>query len=36
MSFAIAGLKIPGITICNPSCVAKTYPDFFDDLAKAI
>lgn len=35
MSFAIAGLKIPGITICNPSCVAKTYPDFFEDLAKA-
>jgi 3-phosphoshikimate 1-carboxyvinyltransferase len=36
MSFAIAGLKVPGITICNPSCVAKTYPNFFDDLAKAI
>ena len=36
MSFAIAGLKTPGITICNPSCVAKTYPDFFDDLAKAV
>lgn len=36
MSFAIAGLKTPGITICNPSCVAKTYPDFFDDLAKVI
>lgn len=35
MSFSIAGLKIPGITICNPSCVAKTYPVFFDDLAKA-
>lgn len=35
MSFAIAGLKIPGITICNPSCVAKTYPTFFEDLAKA-
>jgi 3-phosphoshikimate 1-carboxyvinyltransferase len=35
MSFAIAGLKIPGITICNPSCVAKTYPGFFEDLAKA-
>jgi 3-phosphoshikimate 1-carboxyvinyltransferase len=35
MSFSIAGLKIPGITIRNPSCVAKTYPVFFDDLAKA-
>jgi 3-phosphoshikimate 1-carboxyvinyltransferase len=35
MSFSIAGLQIPGITICNPSCVAKTYPVFFDDLSKA-
>ena len=33
MSFSIAGLKIPGITICNPSCVAKTYPVFFDGVA---
>lgn len=34
MSFAIAGLKVPGITIINPSCVSKTYPRFFEDLAK--
>ena len=32
MSFAIAGMKIPGITIRNPSCTAKTYPRFFQDL----
>jgi 3-phosphoshikimate 1-carboxyvinyltransferase len=34
MSFAITGLVSPGITIANPECTAKTYPNFFDDLAK--
>ncbi len=33
MSFAIAGLRIPGVTILDPGCVAKTYPGFWDDLA---
>jgi 3-phosphoshikimate 1-carboxyvinyltransferase len=33
MSFALAGLKIPGVTIRDPGCVAKTYPGFWDDLA---
>ena len=32
MSFAIAGLRIPGVVIENPECVAKTFPDFFDRL----
>jgi 3-phosphoshikimate 1-carboxyvinyltransferase len=32
MSFAIAGLRAPGITILDPGCVAKTFPDFFDRL----
>ncbi|MFN0018126.1 MAG: 3-phosphoshikimate 1-carboxyvinyltransferase [Pirellulaceae bacterium] len=32
MSFALAGMKIPGVTIQNPGCTAKTYPKFFDDL----
>ena len=32
MSFAIAGLKVPGIKIENPGCVAKTYPKFFDEF----
>jgi 3-phosphoshikimate 1-carboxyvinyltransferase len=36
MSFALAGLRIPGVRIKNPSCVDKTYPAFFDDLAKAV
>jgi 3-phosphoshikimate 1-carboxyvinyltransferase len=33
MSFAIAGLKIPGVRITDPGCVSKTYPHFFVDLA---
>lgn len=32
MSLALVGLKVPGIVIKNPGCVAKTYPDFFEDL----
>ena len=32
MSFAMAGLRIPGVTILDPGCVAKTYPGFWDDL----
>ena len=32
MSFSVAGLKIPGIAIENPGCVAKTYPAFFDEF----
>jgi 3-phosphoshikimate 1-carboxyvinyltransferase len=32
MSFALLGLKIPGIRIADPGCTAKTYPHFFDDL----
>ncbi len=30
MSFAVAGLKIAGVKIKNPSCVEKSFPDFFD------
>ncbi len=32
MSFAILGLVVPGISIDNPSCVNKTFPDFFEVL----
>jgi len=35
MSFALAGLKVPGVTILDPGCVAKTYPGFWDDLGAA-
>jgi len=30
MSFAVTGLRAPGIRIANPSCVEKTFPDFFE------
>jgi 3-phosphoshikimate 1-carboxyvinyltransferase len=30
MSFALAGLKIGGITILDPDCVAKTYPGYWE------
>ena len=33
MSFAVAGLKIPGICIKNPKCVEKSFPDFFQRFA---
>lgn len=32
MSFALAGLKIGGITILDPDCVAKTFPSYWDVL----
>jgi 3-phosphoshikimate 1-carboxyvinyltransferase len=32
MSFALAGLALPGVAIRNPGCVAKTWPDFFAAL----
>lgn len=34
MSFAILGLAVEGVTIEDPACVTKTYPGFWDDLAK--
>lgn len=33
MSLALVGLRVPGVTIHDPGCVSKTYPDFFRDLA---
>ena len=32
MCFATLGLKIPGVRIENPSCVKKTFPNFFQKL----
>lgn len=34
MSFAVVGLRQPGVVITDPGCVAKTYPAFFDELAR--
>jgi 3-phosphoshikimate 1-carboxyvinyltransferase len=33
MSFALLGLRAPGIEIADPGCVAKTFPGFWDALA---
>jgi 3-phosphoshikimate 1-carboxyvinyltransferase len=34
MSLALLGLRVPGIVIKDPRCVAKTYPTYFMDLAR--
>lgn len=34
MSLALVGLVVPGVVIRNPACTGKTYPRFFDDLAR--
>jgi 3-phosphoshikimate 1-carboxyvinyltransferase len=32
MSFALLGLRVPGIEIADPGCVAKTFPGYWDAL----
>ena len=32
MAFALLGLRIPGIEILDPGCVAKTFPTYFEAL----
>lgn len=34
MSMALVGLRQPGVAINDPGCTGKTYPRFFDDLAR--
>ncbi len=34
MSFALAGLRSPGVVINDPSCVNKTFPDYFAYLKR--
>ena len=34
MSFAVAGLRAPGVRIKDPMCVNKTYPNYFEDLGR--
>ena len=34
MSFAVAGTRSAGVTIKDAECVNKTYPNYFEDLAK--
>jgi 3-phosphoshikimate 1-carboxyvinyltransferase len=33
MAFALVGLRVPGVEITNPGCVAKTFPEYFTALA---
>lgn len=35
MSLALVGLRVPGVVVDDPGCVAKTYPDFWEDLRTA-
>lgn len=35
MSFALAGLRLHDVVIEKPDCVAKTYPNYFEDLENA-
>ncbi len=30
MAFSVAGLQVPDVVICNPDCVAKSFPDFWE------
>ena len=32
MSFAVAGLRVPGVGIRNPACVGKSFPGFWEVL----
>jgi 3-phosphoshikimate 1-carboxyvinyltransferase len=34
MSFALLGLRVPGIRIADPGCVAKTFPRYWETLAR--
>jgi 3-phosphoshikimate 1-carboxyvinyltransferase len=36
MSLALVGLRVPGVVIEDPKCTDKTYPGYFDDLAKLV
>lgn len=32
MSLALVGLRVPGVSVRDPNCTAKTYPGYWDDL----
>jgi 3-phosphoshikimate 1-carboxyvinyltransferase len=34
MSFSLIGLRAAGVRIADPGCTAKTYPGYFEDLAR--
>jgi 3-phosphoshikimate 1-carboxyvinyltransferase len=34
MSFALAGLRVPGVKIENPECVSKSFPGFWEEFER--
>ena len=34
MAFSLIGLRVPGVSIENPGCVSKTFPNYFEELRK--
>src|SRR5690606_41470533 len=34
LAFALAGTAVPGVRILDPGCVSKTFPGFFETLAR--
>ncbi|MBC7808432.1 MAG: 3-phosphoshikimate 1-carboxyvinyltransferase [Akkermansiaceae bacterium] len=36
MAFALIGLRVPGVQIADPSCVNKTFPDYFARLERLV
>jgi len=34
MAFSLIGLRFDGVTIENPSCVSKTFPNYFETLGE--
>jgi len=34
MAFALAGLRVPGVVILDPSCVSKSWPGYFEAFAR--
>jgi 3-phosphoshikimate 1-carboxyvinyltransferase len=34
MSFALVGLRVPGIQIADPGCTRKTFPDYWQRLER--
>ena len=35
MSFGVLGSRLPGLRILDPGCVAKTYPNYWQDWQRA-
>lgn len=34
MAFALVGLRVPGVRICDPGCVSKSWPGYFEALSR--